>query len=140
MRASDARVRKDVGVRLPPAALTSRSQDAHAGNPLLRRYGCATRRAWALDEPLAGLGCRWGRFAIGMPESSLGIHAQRRPGKPAPSSAPSVRERSTSSTSFAPATLRWIASFPKSETAAVAIYVSRKADVARLDEFVGPKR
>jgi hypothetical protein len=36
--------------------------------------------------------------------------------------------------------LRWTAAFPKSETAAVAIYVSRKADVARLDELVGPKR
>jgi hypothetical protein len=36
--------------------------------------------------------------------------------------------------------LRWTDAFPKSETAAVAIYVSRKADVARLDEFVGPKR
>ncbi len=35
---------------------------------------------------------------------------------------------------------QWTAAFPKSETAAVAIYVSRKADVARLDEFVGPKR
>lgn len=36
--------------------------------------------------------------------------------------------------------LRWTAAFPKDETAAVSIYVSRKADVARLDEFVGPKR
>jgi hypothetical protein len=36
--------------------------------------------------------------------------------------------------------LRWTASFPKRESAAVSIYVSRKADVARLDEFVGPKR
>ena len=36
--------------------------------------------------------------------------------------------------------LRWTASFPKNESAAVSIYVSRKADVARLDEFVGPKR
>ena len=36
--------------------------------------------------------------------------------------------------------LRWTASFPKSESAAVSIYVSRKADVARLDEFIGPKR
>lgn len=36
--------------------------------------------------------------------------------------------------------LRWTASFPSDEAAAVAIYVSRKADVARLDEFVGPKR
>jgi hypothetical protein len=36
--------------------------------------------------------------------------------------------------------LRWTASFPKDEKAAVAIYVSRKDDVARLDEFVGPKR
>lgn len=36
--------------------------------------------------------------------------------------------------------LRWTASFPKRETAAVSIYVSRKADVAKLDEFVGPKR
>ncbi len=36
--------------------------------------------------------------------------------------------------------LRWTDAFPKSETAAVTIYVSRKADVARLDEFVGPKR
>jgi len=36
--------------------------------------------------------------------------------------------------------LKWSAAFPKRESAAVAIYVSRKADVARLDEFVGPKR
>jgi hypothetical protein len=36
--------------------------------------------------------------------------------------------------------LRWTSAFPKSEPAAVSIYVSRKADVARLDEMVGPKR
>lgn len=36
--------------------------------------------------------------------------------------------------------LRWTAAFPKSEAAAVTIYLSRKADVARLDEFIGPKR
>lgn len=36
--------------------------------------------------------------------------------------------------------LRWTASFPSRESAAVSIYVSRKADVARLDEFIGPKR
>jgi hypothetical protein len=36
--------------------------------------------------------------------------------------------------------LRWTAAFPKSESAAVSIYVSRKADVARLDKLVGPKR
>jgi hypothetical protein len=36
--------------------------------------------------------------------------------------------------------LRWTASFPNKESAAVSIYVSRKEDVARLDEFVGPKR
>jgi len=36
--------------------------------------------------------------------------------------------------------LRWTASFPTRESAAVSIYVSRKADVAKLDEFVGPKR
>lgn len=36
--------------------------------------------------------------------------------------------------------LRWSASFPSRESAAVAIYVSRKADVAKLDQFVGPKR
>ncbi len=36
--------------------------------------------------------------------------------------------------------LRWTASFPTNEAAAVSIYVSRRADVARLDEFVGPKR
>jgi len=35
--------------------------------------------------------------------------------------------------------LRWTASFPTNEAAAVSIYVSRKDDVARLDEFVGPK-
>jgi hypothetical protein len=35
---------------------------------------------------------------------------------------------------------RWTASFPTRESAAVSIYVSRKADVAKLDEFVGPKR
>ncbi|HET6570648.1 MAG TPA: hypothetical protein VFG58_04070 [Solirubrobacterales bacterium] len=32
------------------------------------------------------------------------------------------------------------ASFPTNEAAAVSIYVSRKDDVARLDEFVGAKR
>jgi hypothetical protein len=36
--------------------------------------------------------------------------------------------------------LKWTASFPSRESAAVSIYVSRKADVAKLDEFVGPKR
>jgi hypothetical protein len=36
--------------------------------------------------------------------------------------------------------LHWTAAFPKAEAAAVTIYVSRKADVARLDEFIGPKR
>ncbi len=36
--------------------------------------------------------------------------------------------------------LRWTASFPSRESAAVSIYVSRKADVARPDELVGPKR
>lgn len=36
--------------------------------------------------------------------------------------------------------LRWTAAFPANESAAVTIYVSRKDDVARLDEFVGPKR
>jgi len=36
--------------------------------------------------------------------------------------------------------LHWTASFPTNESAAVSIYVSGKADVARLDEFVGPKR
>jgi hypothetical protein len=36
--------------------------------------------------------------------------------------------------------LHWTASFPTKESAAVSIYVSRKADVAKLDEFVGPKR
>ena len=35
--------------------------------------------------------------------------------------------------------LRWTAAFPKSETGGVSIYVSRKADVARMDEFIGPK-
>lgn len=35
--------------------------------------------------------------------------------------------------------LHWTAAFPEDETKAVTIYVSRKADVARLDEFVGPK-
>lgn len=36
--------------------------------------------------------------------------------------------------------LRWTASFPSNEAAAVAIYVSRKEDAAKLDEFVGAKR
>jgi hypothetical protein len=36
--------------------------------------------------------------------------------------------------------LRWTAAFPASDTAAVAIYVSRKDDVARMDELIGPKR
>ena len=35
--------------------------------------------------------------------------------------------------------LRWTASFPTDQSAAVSIYVSRKADVARMDEFIGPK-
>jgi hypothetical protein len=36
--------------------------------------------------------------------------------------------------------IRWTASFPSNEQKAVIIYVSRKADVARMDEFIGPKR
>ena len=36
--------------------------------------------------------------------------------------------------------LRWTAAFPKDESKAVTIYVSRKADVARMDRFIGPKR
>jgi hypothetical protein len=36
--------------------------------------------------------------------------------------------------------LRWTAAYPKADTKAVTIYVSRKADVARMDEFIGPKR
>jgi hypothetical protein len=35
--------------------------------------------------------------------------------------------------------LRWTAAFPKDESKAVTVYVSRKADVARMDEFIGPK-
>jgi hypothetical protein len=34
---------------------------------------------------------------------------------------------------------RWTAAFPADETKAARIYVSRKDDVARIDEFVGPK-
>ena len=36
--------------------------------------------------------------------------------------------------------LHWTAAFPEDERRAVTIYVSRKADVARMDEFIGPKR
>ncbi len=36
--------------------------------------------------------------------------------------------------------LRWTAAFPKDESNAATIYVSRKEDVARMDEFIGPKR
>lgn len=36
--------------------------------------------------------------------------------------------------------LRWTAAFRKGVTRAVTIYVSRKDDVARMDEFIGPKR
>jgi hypothetical protein len=35
--------------------------------------------------------------------------------------------------------LNWTAAFPRDETKAVRIYVSRKDDVARMDEFVGSK-
>jgi hypothetical protein len=35
--------------------------------------------------------------------------------------------------------LRWTAAFPQDERRAVTIYVSRQDDVARMDEFVGPK-
>lgn len=35
--------------------------------------------------------------------------------------------------------LHWTAAFREDERKAVTIYVSRKADVARMDEFVGPK-
>jgi len=35
--------------------------------------------------------------------------------------------------------LHWTAALPKDETKAVTIYISRKDDVARMDEFVGPK-
>jgi hypothetical protein len=33
----------------------------------------------------------------------------------------------------------WTTAFPSDEAKAVRIYVSRKGDVARMDEFVGPK-
>jgi hypothetical protein len=36
--------------------------------------------------------------------------------------------------------LRWTAAFPKDDRKAVCVYVSRKADVARMDEFIAPKR
>ena len=36
--------------------------------------------------------------------------------------------------------LRWTGAFPSDESKAVTIYVSRKEDVARMDEFIGPKR
>jgi hypothetical protein len=36
--------------------------------------------------------------------------------------------------------LRWTGAFPADEKRAVTIYVSRKVDVARMDEFIGPKR
>ena len=35
--------------------------------------------------------------------------------------------------------LRWTGAFPEDQTKAVTIYISRKDDVARMDEFVGPK-
>jgi hypothetical protein len=35
--------------------------------------------------------------------------------------------------------LRWTAALPGNESKAISIYVSRKDDVARMDEFVGPK-
>jgi hypothetical protein len=35
--------------------------------------------------------------------------------------------------------LHWTGAFPSDERKAVTIYVSRKEDVARMDEFVGPK-
>jgi hypothetical protein len=36
--------------------------------------------------------------------------------------------------------LRWTGAFPEGQRKAVTIYVSRKDDVARMDEFIGPKR
>jgi hypothetical protein len=35
--------------------------------------------------------------------------------------------------------LRWTAALPSNDSKAISIYVSRKDDVARMDEFVGPK-
>ena len=35
--------------------------------------------------------------------------------------------------------LHWTAAFPGDESRAVTVYISRKDDVARMDEFVGPK-
>lgn len=35
--------------------------------------------------------------------------------------------------------LRWTGAFRSGEQSAVTVYVSRKADVARMDEFIGPK-
>ena len=35
--------------------------------------------------------------------------------------------------------LRWTAAFPSDDRKAVTIYVSRKEDIARMDEFIGPK-
>jgi hypothetical protein len=35
--------------------------------------------------------------------------------------------------------LRWTKAVPRTQSRAIRIYVSRKADVSRMDEFVGPK-
>jgi hypothetical protein len=53
---------------------------------------------------------------------------------------PSAVTADNRSTNSIASGLHWTASFPSDETVAVSIYVSRKADVAKLDEFVGPKR
>lgn len=103
------------------------------------------RRIW-LVEWQRRLAQRWPEALLRGMIQSDGCRFQNNRGSSCTWSAPryAFTNRSTDITSiFCTACdllgLRWTAAFPSDERAAVSIYVSRKAEVARMDEFIGPK-
>jgi hypothetical protein len=104
-----------------------------------------TRRIWLADWQQR-LAERWPEHLIRGLIQSDGCRFTNTRGHSDTWSAPrySFTNRSTDITSiFCTACeclgFRWTGAFPADESKAVTIYVSRKDDVARMDEFVGPK-
>ena len=90
-RASGARVRKDVEVRILSAA-SHGGPDALAEQPSLRHCGFATKKAWEHEESLSGLDCPLGTVRDWHPASYPSIHAERQTDERRPGSLPEVRE------------------------------------------------
>lgn len=104
-----------------------------------------TRRIW-LSRWQQRLAERWPESLIRGMIQSDGCRVQNNRGQSSSWSAPryAFANMSTDLTSIFCTVcdrlgLRWTASFPSDESRTVSIYVSRKDDVARMDEFVGPK-